>query len=38
MAEIRVRDVDDEVISTLKVRAKRHGNSLSEEIRECADR
>lgn len=34
MAEIRVRNLDDGVVSALKVRAQRHGKSLSEELRE----
>lgn len=38
MGEIRVRDVDDGVVSALRDRARRHGNSLSEELREMLTR
>jgi plasmid stability protein len=33
MGEIRVRDVDDAVLSVLKDRARRNGRSLAEELR-----
>lgn len=38
MGEIRVRDIDDGVVSELRDRARRHGNSLSEELREMLTR
>lgn len=34
MGEIRVRNIDDEVVAALKDRARRHGNSLGAEIRD----
>jgi len=38
MAEVRVRNLDDGVVSALKDRARRHGQSLSEELRELLTR
>ena len=38
MGEIRVRDLDDGVVSALRDRAVRHGKSLSEELREMLTR
>ncbi len=34
MAEVRVRNLEDWVVSELRARAKRHGNSLEGELRE----
>jgi plasmid stability protein len=34
MAELRVRNIDDWVIETLRARAKRHGHFLTDEIRD----
>jgi antitoxin FitA len=34
MAEVRVRKLDDWVVSALRLRAKRHGRSLEGELRE----
>ncbi|HVX60605.1 MAG TPA: hypothetical protein VHC19_08385 [Pirellulales bacterium] len=33
MPDVRVRNLDDWVVSELKDRAKRHGNSLDKELR-----
>lgn len=33
MADVRVRDLDQRVISELKAQAKRHGKTLGEELR-----
>ena len=33
MTELRIRDMDEDVISELKARAKRHGRTLGEEVR-----
>jgi plasmid stability protein len=38
MGEVRVRDLDEGVVSALKDRARRHGKSLSEELREMLTR
>jgi len=38
MGEVRVRDVDDGVVAALKDRARRHGRSLAEELREVLTR
>ena len=34
MADVRVRNLDDDVVAQLKDRAKMHGNSLEGELRE----
>lgn len=34
MAEVRVRNLGDEVVGEFKERAKRHGRSLEAELRE----
>lgn len=34
MAEVRVRNLDDWVVTELRARAKRHGNSLEGELRQ----
>ena len=33
MGDIRVRNLEDEVVAELKARARRHGNSLEAELR-----
>jgi plasmid stability protein len=33
MSELRIRDIDEDVISELRARAKRHGRTLGEEVR-----
>lgn len=33
MTSVRVRNLDDRVVSELKYRAKRHGNTLEAELR-----
>lgn len=38
MSEVRVRDLDEGVVQALKDRARRHGKSLSEELRELLTR
>lgn len=38
MGEVSVRDLDDAVVVALKDRARRHGKSLSEELREMLTR
>ena len=38
MGEVRVRDLDEAVVSELRDRARRHGKSLSEELRELLTR
>lgn len=34
MGDVRVRNLDDNVVAELKDRAKRHGRSLESELRE----
>ena len=34
MAQVIVRNLDDEVVSSLKLKAELHGHSLKEELRE----
>lgn len=34
MGELRIRDVDDDLVALLKIQAKRHGRSLGDEVRE----
>ena len=34
MADVRVRNLDDDVVAQLKDRARMHGNSLEGELRE----
>lgn len=38
MAEVRVRDLDENVVGEFKDRAKRHGQSLEAELREFLTR
>lgn len=38
MAEVRVRNLDDEVVGAFKDRAKRRGHSLEAELRELLTR
>jgi plasmid stability protein len=33
MGELRIRDVDEDVIAELKSRAKRHGRTLGDELK-----
>lgn len=33
MADLRVRNVDDQALETIRARAQRQGRSLSEEVR-----
>ena len=33
MSELRIRDVDNNVVDQLKMRAKRNGRTLGEEVR-----
>jgi plasmid stability protein len=34
MAEVIVRNLDDEVVSSLQIKAELHGHSLEQELRE----
>jgi plasmid stability protein len=34
VGELRIRDVDDDIVVELKRQAKRHGRTLGEELRE----
>ena len=38
MGELRIRDVDEGLVSELKRQAKRHGRTLGEEVREVLTR
>ena len=38
MGEIRIRDVDNEVVQAWKLRAERRGHTLTQEIRELLTR
>jgi antitoxin FitA len=38
MAQVIVRNVDDEVVSSLKFKAQLHGHSLEQELREILKR
>lgn len=38
MAQVIVRNLDDEVVATLKRRAERHGHSLEQELRDILSR
>jgi plasmid stability protein len=38
MAQVIVRNLDDEVVSSLKLKAELHGHSLEQELREILKR
>jgi plasmid stability protein len=38
MAQVIVRNLDDEVVSSLKLKAELHGHSLEQELREILRR
>ena len=38
MAQVIVRNLDDEVVSSLKIKAELHGHSLEQELREILKR
>ena len=38
MADILIRDIDDELMARLKAAAKRHGRSLQAEIHDALER
>ncbi len=38
MAQVIVRNLDDQVVSSLKIKAELHGHSLEQELREILKR
>ena len=38
MAQVIVRNLDEEVVSSLKIKAELHGHSLEQELREILKR
>jgi plasmid stability protein len=38
MAQVTVRNLDEHVVSSLKIKAKLHGHSLEQELREILKR
>jgi plasmid stability protein len=38
MVDVTVRSLDDEVVSSLKIKAELHGHSLEQELREILKR
>lgn len=38
MAQVLVRNLDEEVVSSLKIKAELHGHSLEQELREILKR
>ena len=38
MAQVTIRNLDDEVVASLKIKAELHGHSLEQELREVLKR